>query len=57
MLMRLLRNNGLDLPSCDGPVIVLDDSYEPDADIKDFLVSQFKEIKENHHFALYITES
>jgi hypothetical protein len=37
--------------------IVLDNSYEPDADIKEFLVSRFKEIKEDHHLAIYIPES
>ena len=37
--------------------IVLDDSYKPDADIKEFLVSQFREIKENHQLAAYIPES
>jgi NACHT domain len=37
--------------------IVLDKSYKPDADIKEFLVSRFKEIKENHQLAAYIPES
>ena len=37
--------------------IVLDDSYEPDADIREFLVSRFKEIKENHRLAVYIPVS
>jgi NACHT domain len=37
--------------------IVLDDSYEPDTDIKEFIVSRFNEIKENHHLATYIPES
>ncbi|KAF8815014.1 hypothetical protein BYT27DRAFT_6854157 [Phlegmacium glaucopus] len=37
--------------------IVLDDSYEPDADIKAFLLSRFEDIKENHPLAYYIPES
>ena len=37
--------------------IVLDESYKPDIDIKEFLVSRFKEIKENHHLAVFISES
>ncbi|KAF8815723.1 hypothetical protein BYT27DRAFT_7192458 [Phlegmacium glaucopus] len=37
--------------------IVLDDSYEPDADIKVFLLSRFEEIKENHPLAVYIPKS
>ena len=37
--------------------IVLDESYKPDVDIKEFLVSRFKEIKENHHLATFISES
>ncbi|KAF8810394.1 hypothetical protein BYT27DRAFT_7186617 [Phlegmacium glaucopus] len=37
--------------------IVLDDSYEPDADIKAFLLSRFAEIKENHPLAVYIPQS
>ncbi|KAF8815007.1 hypothetical protein BYT27DRAFT_7201103 [Phlegmacium glaucopus] len=37
--------------------IVLDDSYEPDADIKVFLLSRFEEIKENHPLAFYIPKS
>ncbi|KAF8811830.1 hypothetical protein BYT27DRAFT_6437434 [Phlegmacium glaucopus] len=37
--------------------IVLDDSYEPDADIKVFLLSRFAEIKENHPLAVYIPKS
>jgi NACHT domain len=37
--------------------IVLDDSYESDADIKELLVSGFKEIKENHHLGTYIPKS
>ena len=37
--------------------IVLDDSYKPDVDIKEFLVSGFKKIKENHQLAVYIPES
>ena len=37
--------------------IVLDNSYKPDADIKEFLVSRFKEIKENHLLASRIPES
>ena len=34
--------------------IVLDDSYEPDADIKTFLLSRFHNIKENHQFSTSI---
>jgi hypothetical protein len=37
--------------------IVLDESYDTDDDIKKFLVSRFKGIKENHHLATYIPES
>ena len=37
--------------------IVLDNSYEPDADIKLFLLSRFNEIKENHQLAMYIPQS
>jgi len=37
--------------------IVLDDSYEPDADIKEFLFSRFREIKENHQVGAYIPQS
>ena len=37
--------------------IVLDGSYQPDADIKEFLRSRFNEIKENHQLAAYIPES
>ena len=37
--------------------IVLDKSYKPDVDVKDFLVSRFKEIKENHQLATFISES
>ncbi|KAF8809769.1 hypothetical protein BYT27DRAFT_7232197 [Phlegmacium glaucopus] len=37
--------------------IVLDDSYEPDADIKIFLLSRFEDIKENHPLAVYIPDS
>ncbi|KAF8810496.1 hypothetical protein BYT27DRAFT_7186573 [Phlegmacium glaucopus] len=37
--------------------IVLDNSYEPDADIKVFLLSRFQEIKENHPLAVYIPKS
>ncbi|KAF8815005.1 hypothetical protein BYT27DRAFT_7238561 [Phlegmacium glaucopus] len=37
--------------------IVLDDSYEPDADIKAFLLSRFEEIKDNHPLAVYIPKS
>ncbi|KAF8803646.1 hypothetical protein BYT27DRAFT_7109348, partial [Phlegmacium glaucopus] len=37
--------------------IVLDDSYEPDADIKVFLLSRFDGIKENHPLAVYIPKS
>ncbi|KAF8809782.1 hypothetical protein BYT27DRAFT_6516972 [Phlegmacium glaucopus] len=37
--------------------IVLDNSYEPDADIKVFLLSRFEEIKENHRLAVYIPRS
>ena len=34
--------------------IVLDDSYEADADIETFLLSRFHEIKENHQFSANI---
>jgi len=37
--------------------IVLDDSYEPDVDIKEFLLSCFTEIKENHQVGTYIPQS
>ena len=37
--------------------IVLDNSYEPDADIKEFLLSRFDEIKAHHQLAAYIPES
>ncbi|KAF8809778.1 hypothetical protein BYT27DRAFT_7135942 [Phlegmacium glaucopus] len=37
--------------------IALDDSYEPDADIKVFLLSRFEEIKKNHSLAFYIPKS
>ena len=37
--------------------IVLDDSYEPDVDIKTFLLSRFEEIKEDHQLAAYIPQS
>ncbi|KAF8805707.1 hypothetical protein BYT27DRAFT_7103972, partial [Phlegmacium glaucopus] len=37
--------------------IVLDESYEPDADIRVFLLSRFEEIKENHPLAVYIPKS
>ncbi|KAF8815033.1 hypothetical protein BYT27DRAFT_7201133 [Phlegmacium glaucopus] len=37
--------------------IVLDDSYEPDADIKAFLLSRFEDIKEKHPLAHYIPKS
>ena len=37
--------------------IILDDSHQPDVDIKEFLVSRFKDIKENHHLTTYIPES
>ena len=37
--------------------IVLDDSYNPDADIKEFLLSRFNEIKTHHPLAAYIPES
>ncbi|KAF8815019.1 hypothetical protein BYT27DRAFT_7227758 [Phlegmacium glaucopus] len=37
--------------------IVLDDSYEPDADIKAFLLSRFEEISENHPLASYLPKS
>ena len=37
--------------------IVLDNLYEPDADIKLFLLSRFDEIKENHQLAQYIPQS
>ena len=36
--------------------IVLDDSYDPDTDIKTFLSCRFKEIKENHPLATVIPE-
>ena len=36
--------------------IVLDESYQPDADIKTFLLSRFNEIKENHRFSIAIPE-
>jgi len=37
--------------------IVLDNSYKPDADIKEFLLSRFKEIRENHPLSSYIPRS
>ena len=37
--------------------IVLDHSYKPDADIEVFLLSRFKEIKENHRLAAYIPDA
>lgn len=37
--------------------IVLDNSYNPDADIKEFLLCRFKEIRENHPLATFIPES
>ena len=37
--------------------IVLDNSYDPDADIKVFLLSRFKEIKKNHPLATFIPKS
>ena len=37
--------------------IVLDNSYHPDADIKEFLLSRFREIKRSHPLNLYIPHS
>ena len=37
--------------------IVLDNSYDPDADIKEFLLCRFKQIRENHPLATFIPES
>ena len=37
--------------------IVLNNSYKPDADIKEFLLSRFTEIKENHQLAAYIPQT
>ena len=41
-------------PHCLGQ---LDYSYEPDVDIKTFLLSRFEEIKENHQLAAYIPQT
>lgn len=37
--------------------IILDDSYDPDADIKEFLSCRFKEIRESHPLATFIPGS
>jgi len=37
--------------------IVLDDSYHPDADIKEFLLSRFLEVKKCHPLKFYIPDS
>jgi len=37
--------------------LVLDDHYQPDQDIRNFLISKFKEIKANHPLASHLTPS
>lgn len=53
-----IRNafNAVNISDCSHH-IVLDNSYNPDADIEEFLSSRFKSIKENHPLATFIPKS